>query len=172
MKKETQQLVWALGLSAIALYLTLTKSGKSAASSIGTEVSNMLTSRGIRNNNPGNIRLSSTTWQGQVPASQQTDTSFIQFTSPAYGIRAIAKILDSYAARGLNTVDSIISTWAPPTENDTAAYIDAVASSMGVDPGTVLSSGDQPALIAAIIEHENGSQPYTSAEIDTGVSMA
>ena len=172
MKKETQQLVWALGLSAIALYLTLTKSGKGAAASIGTEVTNMLTPRGIRNNNPGNIRLSSTTWQGQVPSSEQTDPDFVQFSSPAYGIRAIAKILDSYASRGLNTVQSIINTWAPPTENDTAAYVDAVASSMGVDPNTTLSQGDQPALIAAIIDHENGSQPYTTAEIDTGVSMA
>lgn len=132
----------------------------------------MLTPRGVRNNNPGNIRLSNTTWQGQVPAAQQTDTDFIQFFSPAYGIRAIAKIMDSYAARGLNTVQSIISRWAPPTENDTAAYVQAVANSMGVDPNVTLSKADYPALITAIIHHENGSQPYTTAEIDSGVSMA
>jgi len=133
----------------------------------------MLIARGIRNNNPGNIRLSNTTWQGQVPAAQQTDGSFIQFISPEYGIRAIAKIIrDSYAARGLNTVQSIINTWAPPTENDTNAYVRAVANSMNVDPNAVLSATDYPALVAAIVEHENGSQPYSTAQIDTGISMA
>jgi len=172
MKKETQQLLFAVGLSGIALYLLATKSGQSVSSQIATGIENMITSRGIRNNNPGNIRLSNTTWQGQVPAAQQTDDSFIQFISPEYGIRAIAKIMDSYAARGLNTVQSIINTWAPPTENDTNAYVQAVANSMNVDPNAVLSATDYPALIVAIVEHENGSQPYSTAQIDTGISMA
>jgi len=172
MKKETQQLLFAVGLSGFALYLLATKSGQGVSSQIATGIENMITSRGIRNNNPGNIRLSNTTWQGQVPAAQQTDGSFIQFISPEYGIRAIAKIMDSYAARGLNTVQSIINRWAPPTENDTGAYVQAVSNSMGVDPNAAISRADYPALIAAIINHENGSQPYTSAEIDSGVSMA
>lgn len=45
------------------------------------------TPRGLRNNNPGNIRLSSTKYQGEVQPSQ--DTAFKQFESMAYGYRAI-----------------------------------------------------------------------------------
>jgi len=179
MKKETQQLLFAVGLSGFALYLLATKSGQGVSSQISTGIQNMLTSRGIRNNNPGNIRLQFNAdnsikimWHGQVPVAQQTDASFVQFISPEYGIRAIAKIMASYAARGLNTVASIINTWAPPTENDTTAYIQAVANSMGVDPNATLSVSDDAALIAAIVEHENGSQPYSTAQIDTGISMA
>lgn len=135
----------------------------------------MITARGLRNNNPGNIRLGNTHWQGQNPT--QTDGSFIQFTSPEYGIRAIAKILDAYAARGINTVQDIINTWAPPIvngkiENDTQAYIDAVAGSMGADPADQVTDANKAALIAAIITHENGSQPYSASQIDTGISMA
>ncbi|HEY6093821.1 MAG TPA: structural protein [Gallionellaceae bacterium] len=132
----------------------------------------MLTPRGIRNNNPGNIRLSGTTWQGMAP--QQTDGSFIQFISPEYGIRAISKILDSYSTKyNLNTIRGIITRWAPPNENDTDAYVEAVADAVGVDPDVRLEvSRAKPQIIAAIIQHENGQQPYNLAQIDSGVRMA
>jgi len=170
MKKETQQLLLAVGLSGIALYLLATKSGQGVSSQISTGIQNMLTSRGLRNNNPGNIRLSNTTWQGQ--SATQTDGSFIQFDSPEYGIRAIAKILNSYASRGINTVQDIINTWAPSTENNTAAYIQDVANQMGVSPDATVTDANKASLIAAIITHENGSQPYSQQQIDTGISMA
>lgn len=127
--------------------------------------------RGIRNNNPGNIRLSSTTWAGQVDASHQTDPAFVQFVAPEYGIRAMARILRSYAARGADTVREIISTWAPPTENDTGAYIQSVASQIGVSPDTPIGEAQFAPLIAAIIRHENGIQPYDGALLTRGISM-
>lgn len=127
------------------------------------------TPRGIRNNNPGNIRLGQN-WQGM--AAHQNDPSFVQFISPEYGIRAINKILDSYARRGITTLQGIIYTWAPPTENATGAYVDAVASDMGVSVDTVITADLRPLLIAAIIHHENGQQPYDLAKINTGVLMA
>ena len=69
--------------------------------------------RGLRNNNPGNIRKSATAWQGLSPT--QTDASFFQFISPEYGIRALATILGTYMKNyGLVTVSDIISRWAPP----------------------------------------------------------
>lgn len=82
--------------------------------------------RGIRNNNPLNIRRSATHWQGA--RKEQTDKSFVQFSSLAYGYRAAWKILQSYYERFCRqgqqfTVRNIISRWAPPTENDTEAYI-------------------------------------------------
>lgn len=128
----------------------------------------MAISRGLRNNNPGNIRHGATTWQGQ--SRQQTDPDFVQFTDSTWGIRAINKILDSYAKRGLFSVRQIISVWAPPSENDTEAYIRSVAAHAGVDPDA--KTVDRAKLVAAIINHENGSQPYPIAQIQSATAMA
>ena len=85
--------------------------------------------RGIRNNNPLNIRRSNDRWIGARP--EQTDKEFVQFQTMAYGYRAAWKILQSYYQHFCTqskhfTVRSIISRWAPPTENDTEAYIRSV----------------------------------------------
>lgn len=129
--------------------------------------------RGIRNHNPGNIRLNpNTTWSGQVPAAQQTDASFVQFTDPVFGIRAIARILNTYAARGLTTLDQIIRTWAPPNENDTEAYVKSAEKNVGISRHVPLPASLKPILIAAIIQHENGTQPYSLDTIIKGISLA
>jgi hypothetical protein len=161
---------WAFALTGVAAYLLFTESGKNIASTLATGIEDIMTPRGIRNNNPGNIRHSATNWQGQ--SDSQTDADFLQFVSPEYGIRAIDKILSSYARRGLITLQDIISTWAPPSENDTQSYIAAVADATGMQPGDTVTIDLRPALIAAIIQHENGAQPYTIAQIDNAVSMA
>lgn len=128
--------------------------------------------RGLRNNNPGNIRLDGTRWLGMSP--NQTDGTFVQFVSPEYGIRALARVLETYyTAHGLNTVAGIISRWAPPQENDTAAYIADVANHLGVDPNAPIDvSAYLPSLVAAITQHENGTQPYSVNTIEQGVTMA
>jgi hypothetical protein len=127
--------------------------------------------RGIRNNNPGNIELGAN-WIGQVAPSAQTDARFVQFTTPEYGIRAIARILASYAARGIVTARQIAYTWAPPEENDSAAYASALAKSAGVAPDAPLSREQWPEIIAGIIRQENGVQPYDAATLQRGVAMA
>ena len=87
----------------------------------------MNTSRGERNNNPLNIRRSTDRWEGA--RQEQTDNSFVQFKSLAYGYRAAWKILQSYydrfASQGKGfTVRNIIYRWAPPSDgNATEAYI-------------------------------------------------
>jgi hypothetical protein len=133
-----------------------------------------MTARGLRNANPGNIRHSSTTWQGQ--AAEQPDPAFVTFKSPTWGIRAIAKILLTYQAKGLETVRQMILRWAPPTENDTEAYIRSVALHMGVDPDQEISFQGRPdlmlSMVEAIIRHENGSQPYSAAELKAGLLLA
>ena len=53
-----------------------------------------LMARGIRNNNPGNIRHGGSKWQGM--SETQTDDEYIQFDDPVYGIRALAKLLKNY----------------------------------------------------------------------------
>ena len=85
--------------------------------------------RGIRNNNPLNIRHSASQWQGA--REEQTDPSFVQFESMAYGYRAAWKTLESYwhyfyRSKQPYTATTIIGRWAPPTENDTRNYIRTV----------------------------------------------
>jgi len=134
-----------------------------------------MTPRGLRNFNPGNIRKGTTDWQGMDPAGN--DPAFITFKDPVYGIRAMAKILLNYEAKyGLKTIRQIISRWAPPDENDTEAYIEHVAKDCGVGPDDRISLKESPALLSllveAIIEHENGEQPYTIGQITKGINLA
>lgn len=133
------------------------------------------TSRGIRNNNPGNIRWGDD-WKGLVPKDQRTDKSFCQFTNPEYGIRAMIIILRNYQRKyGLNTVTGIIKRWAPPNENDTQAYINSVAQATGVSPDQKIDTSDSRfmmKLLQAIIKHENGSQPYSFDTFVRAVELA
>jgi hypothetical protein len=129
---------------------------------------NTVKPRGIRNNNPLNIRISSDNWNGSVG----DDGSFIQFESPLFGIRAAARILKNYRDKyGLNTVAGIVNRWAPPSENNTQSYINSVSGKVGVDANQALNDSDYKKLIAAMIYHENGSQPYSIDEIKSGFDM-
>lgn len=110
--------------------------------------------RGIRNNNPGNLR-SGSNWQGMVG----TDSSdFIIFSDMKYGTRALATDLSNKFFKGLNTVAKIISVYAPPSENNTIAYINAVSNAIGVNPDTPLdwSKATLAKFVRAVIMHENG----------------
>ena len=135
-------------------------------------ISKKAQARGIRNNNPGNIRHGSDVWQGMSRA--QPDAAFVRFDSPVWGVRAMARVLMTYRNRyGLQTVRDIITRWAPPTENNTAAYVFAVSQGLGVDPDAPLQFPEQlPELVAEIIKHENGYQPYTMATIKAGIERA
>ena len=91
--------------------------------------------RGLRNNNPLNIRHSASHWQGA--RAVQTDGSFVQFNSMAYGYRAAWRVLESYwkhftKEREPFNVTNIISRWAPPVENDTKNYIRTVLMLSGL----------------------------------------
>ena len=101
--------------------------------------------RGIRNNNPLNIRLSSDNWQGQRPPSSSAsngDKSFCQFETMAYGWRAAFVILCKtyYGKYKLKTIRALITRWAPPKENNTEAYIRHVSDYAGIGPDKVLGS--------------------------------
>lgn len=138
--------------------------------------------RGIRNRNPGNIRLSRDKWQGL--ASRQNDRDFFQFISYEYGIRALARVLLTYQTKhGLDTVRKIINRWAPPVGNangktytqDTSAYARAVAKAMGVkldDAVDVRVPATMLALVKAIVMHENGMQPFADDVLLKGLALA
>jgi len=131
------------------------------------------TPRGERNNNPGNIRLSATRWQGQVDG---TDPAFVTFATPQDGIRALAKLLRNYQTiHGLRTVRGIINRYAPPAENNTSAYVASVAAALGVSPDAPLDLNNDATLqqlVAAVIQHENGRNVYAADTIAAGVALA
>lgn len=113
--------------------------------------------RGIRNNNPGNIRHGAN-WHGLNPDGRKIDPAFCVFTDSIYGIRALAKVLVNYKKiHGLNTVRQIISSYAPPNENQTTAYIQSVAKQLGVYPDTIIDIEERGVLtvfIKAVIRME------------------
>lgn len=130
--------------------------------------------RGIRNNNPGNIRHGQN-WQGLNPEGRNIDPAFCVFKEPKYGIRALAKVLINYKKiHGLNTVRQIISRYAPPNENQTNAYIKTVAEQIGVYPDTIINIEERGVLtvfIKAVIRMENGIQPYSDETIQQGIEL-
>lgn len=114
--------------------------------------------RGYRNNNPLNIRLySSNKWLGKVYTN--TDGEFEQFKSMEYGYRAALQLIRKYISSGYNTVSSIISRWAPTTENNTQRYIERVCRTTGFTPGTIIGAYNKEqmcSLVYAMAIVENG----------------
>jgi hypothetical protein len=132
-----------------------------------------MTPRGIRNHNPGNIRHSSARWLGM--ATKQTDAAFVQFTAPKWGIRALYRTLCTYQRKHrLGTVAGMIGRWAPTNENDTGSYVASVAKAMDVEPDEpidiVLGKPLAAKMVAAIIRHENGRQPYSDSQLLEGIN--
>lgn len=117
-----------------------------------------MTVRGIRNMNPGNIRLGES-WLGL--RMKQTDPDFCQFTSMIYGCRALLKLLRTYVEkRGCTTIRKVVERWAPPSENGTSSYVLSVAAACRRDPDERLPVDVDPLiyldLARAIARHECG----------------
>lgn len=129
-----------------------------------------MATRGIRNNNPGNIRVSKDQWEGMTG----DDGAFVTFDSPESGVRALAKNLQSYGRQGYDSIEKIINRWAPPNENDTKAYIDSVVAATGIpaNQSLDLSNPDTLSSLAqAISFHETGSR-YNPEVYQHGVARA
>jgi len=115
--------------------------------------------RGLRNNNPGNIRRAKFNWTGKITWSVSKDKEFEQFHKLWYGVRALIKLLLTYFVKHkLNTVSQIINRWAPDTENNTEAYIASVCVLTGFKKNQVLipNTDTLKKLVYAITDHENG----------------
>lgn len=124
--------------------------------------------RGLRNNNPGNIRVGNSAWNGKIPLINNTDyhgsvtnvvKAFEQFTELRYGLRALMKIIYNYYHRhGLTTVTDIITRYAPHFENNTMSYINIVSNMVGLAPYELFElTKEKLILIAkAIVYVENG----------------
>lgn len=125
--------------------------------------------RGIRNCNPGNIRITKDKWQGLREV--QEDKEFFQFKAMKWGYRAMIRTLQNYRKRhGCETIADFIRRWAPPTENNTVTYIRFVCEKMGVPSVFVPNVESKPAMCMmayAIAYFENGVEPQME-EISEG----
>lgn len=149
--------------------LSKTEKGSLVVAEVADAAANLLP-RGIRNNNPGNIRFlpPSSAWRGQIGS----DGAFGIYDTPANGVRAISKQLQKYTSTGARTVADYVSRWAPSHENPTDAYVAHVAASIGVSPAAPLNLySNLPAFVAAIIRQENGFNPYSATDMNTWVYL-
>ena len=114
--------------------------------------------RGLRNNNPLNIRISTDKFVGEIQSSQ--DKVFKQFDTMAHGYRAAFRVLRTYINNyKCDTIRKIISRWAPATENNTLAYVMTVSSRSGISPNALISASNREEMIrivAAMSYVENG----------------
>ena len=135
--------------------------------------------RGIRNNNPGNIKHGSSNWQGM--ANVQPDSVFVTFSTVQYGIRALVVLLRNYNQRhGISTIRGIIQRWAPAGGENPhhENYVNYVAGVAGVSPDRYLTSVQFeqyiPAITQGIMNFESGEQwgMQLSGYISEGVALA
>lgn len=113
--------------------------------------------RGIRNNNPLNIRIGNV-WLGEV--NSPDDPEFEQFVSMKYGLRAAFVLLRRYIRHyKRTTIEAIIRAWAPPVENSTDLYIANVSHTLGVLPAAEVHFSDKVLmcrLVQAMAKMETG----------------
>jgi len=159
-------------LSAVGLWLFYQlnkKPIKQVVKAIGTMT------RGYRNNNPGNIRLTYKDgkkyyWKGEIDG---TDTAFKTFKNMAYGYRAIFALLKEYIGKGYNTIEKIIGRYAPSSENNTNAYVSTVTKKVGITKDTKIGTSDLVTLtklVSAISFVENG-LPANEIDIEEGKKL-
>lgn len=112
-------------------------------------------SRGERNNNPLNIRISTNAWIGKLTSQ---DGVFEYFQSNYFGYRAAYLCLIKHYMRGNYTIREIVSKWAPSVENDTNKYIAFVAKNMnkGWDEKLTWSHANVYLLMYYMCIFENG----------------
>lgn len=138
--------------------------------------------RGVRNNNPGNIREpkgDKTVWVGE--RTTDDDPEFEEFNSPEEGFRAFGKVLRNYQRiYGLNTIRQHITRWAPPNENDTVAYTLYVCTWVGVGADEIIDLTNDDFLVKmlqAMTRMEQGRSPtgedwWPISVIRAGVKLA
>jgi hypothetical protein len=110
--------------------------------------------RGIRNNNPGNLKITPIKWQGKI--SPSADNTFEQFEGAVYGIRALfTDVMGDYANDGSRTIMQIIKEFAPDYNE---AYIKILETATGVGRNSPLPATADTfiALVRGIMNFENG----------------
>lgn len=140
-----------------------------------------MTPRSVRNNNPGNLTIGAH-WQGLMPPDAMTpdqvaERVFAVFVNPTMGFRALAKdLLNQRVLHGYQTVKEIMYHYAPPSENDTEAYITAICAALSCKRDDIVPLSQTPILtgwVRAIAMHEgDGRWDWTDDELKAGVAAA
>ncbi|HGE8301172.1 TPA: lytic transglycosylase [Serratia marcescens] len=136
--------------------------------------------RGIRNNNPGNLNY---VGQNGATLEQHATPRFANFISPFAGFMALGKQIKAYyngtsKAAGyqkLQSVEDIISRFAPASENNTQAYINKLSKMLGVGRGDSLNIQDPQVLATlmnGITQIENGKNPYAPEMVLKAAQLA
>lgn len=120
------------------------------------------TTRGLRNNNPGNIRAT----KGQ----RRDREGFAMYDTMEEGVRAAEHQLKLYEGRGINTVGGAINKWAPSSENDVPAYLRDIQKSTGMKPGEKIE-GQEALLLSGMFKHESGNKAPGAEEIADILTM-
>ena len=130
-------------------------------------------SRGLRNNNPLNIRRNATRWEGL--AAEQKDSAFFSFVAPCWGYRAAFITLKNYKRlHGLATLAEWVARWAPPVENDTQAYIAYVSKKANIAADASIDTADKElmcSIVSAMSQMENG-VPAVAADVGEGWKLS
>lgn len=127
---------------------------------------------GVRNNNPLNIEYSPRNdWDGQLSNSGER---FARFKNPAYGFRAAAKVLRSYARQGFTTLDEMINRFAPSHENDTNLYTKNVSdwTGIGINQRVDVNDDEELASVIHAMSRMEVGQYYGLTMAKKGVAMA
>lgn len=126
----------------------------------------MMSSRGIRNCNPGNIRRTKRQGVYRGERERVTDPDFREFVTMEWGYRAMFVLLNTYQYRyGLRTIKQMIQRWAPPSENNTRLYVDFVSRHSGVGADELIDTLDHDKMsriVGAMSQMENGVEPDMS----------
>lgn len=140
--------------------------GPTVANKSGTSVAE-------RHNNPGNLVFAGQ--RGATKGETVAGHTFAKFQSTEEGIAALYRQLQLYQKRGIDTLTEVMGVYAPEGSNNTAAYVQALSQSTGLDPNQQLNFGD-PATAAAMIrgisQHEAGRAYLNDQQILSGISMA
>lgn len=168
--REKTLLVLLFGAGALAL-ASLTPSGKALVTSAENAIGGAFVNRGLRANNPGNIRRSNIVWRNSYQSQAECeaagrvwDTDFVVFFTIPDGERALGHQIATDLARGQNTVRLIVAGdptmqlygYAPASENDTETYITNVCNALGVTDSDVLDDSLRPQIAQAIMTEETG----------------
>ena len=157
-----------IALLVVVLLIVAVGSAQGSTKAVSNKAKDCRLPRGIRNNNPGNIRYSNANdWRGKVRYDKNTDYNcttqevvrqFEQFSEYKYGVRAMIVLVKNYIERGNDTIRKVVTKYAPSNENNTAGYISFVTDQTGIGADEPLTANKQTLrkLVKAMARKESG----------------
>ena len=130
--------------------------------------------RGLRNNNPLNIRIGNN-WLGERPPSECSDDQFEEFVAMKYGLRAAFCIVRRYIRHyHRSTIRQIVTSWAPAHENNTESYVQLVSRETGINPDDQVVYEDKPTMCAIVraMAHVEVGQTLPLADFEKAYDLA